>query len=299
MQSAFVDLGLERDAFLYVTDFLELEDQEETDELEKAAASGANQAPREVRHGDGPERRQQDRARPGPRPDAQDDPNQRPERESRPTIEITSESSDAELAAPGEPLSRTMLEGIRRAGRKALARTPSPSRRPRRQQCLGSSSRRAEESTETHVNEAAEPDREAASEIQASAASPRLQPAPTAAERAACSRLFFPANRFRSMAAAPAESPRRSRYLMHPRAARPAPLKPATLDRSADRVGRQRPASRRIALPASQPPTRDSSSGTDEPAGCIPTHGNSTSARSRLIDRRAGVRRQRWTSCRR
>jgi Rne/Rng family ribonuclease len=38
MQSAFVDLGLERDAFLYVTDFIELEDQEETDELEKAAA---------------------------------------------------------------------------------------------------------------------------------------------------------------------------------------------------------------------------------------------------------------------
>ena len=50
MQSAFVDLGLERDAFLYVTDFIELEDQEETDELEKAAASGAGQAPREVRH---------------------------------------------------------------------------------------------------------------------------------------------------------------------------------------------------------------------------------------------------------
>ena len=45
MQSAFVDLGLERDAFLYVTDFIELEDEEETDELEKAAASG--QAPRE------------------------------------------------------------------------------------------------------------------------------------------------------------------------------------------------------------------------------------------------------------
>ncbi len=50
MQSAFVDLGLERDAFLYVTDFMELEDSEETDELEKAAATGANQAPREVRH---------------------------------------------------------------------------------------------------------------------------------------------------------------------------------------------------------------------------------------------------------
>jgi ribonuclease G len=51
MQSAFVDLGLERDAFLYVTDFIELEDQEETDELEKAAATG--QAPREVRHPQG------------------------------------------------------------------------------------------------------------------------------------------------------------------------------------------------------------------------------------------------------
>jgi ribonuclease G len=50
MQSAFVDIGLERDAFLYVTDFLELEDQEETDELERAAASSPNQPPREVRH---------------------------------------------------------------------------------------------------------------------------------------------------------------------------------------------------------------------------------------------------------
>src|SRR5277367_5323571 len=51
MQSAFVDLGLERDAFLYVTDFIELEDQEETDELEKAASTG--QAPREVKHPQG------------------------------------------------------------------------------------------------------------------------------------------------------------------------------------------------------------------------------------------------------
>ncbi len=48
MQSAFVDLGLERDAFLYVTDFIELEDQEETDELERAASTG--QAPREIQH---------------------------------------------------------------------------------------------------------------------------------------------------------------------------------------------------------------------------------------------------------
>jgi len=40
MQSAFVDIGLERDAFLYVTDFLEMEDQEDTDEVERASAQG-------------------------------------------------------------------------------------------------------------------------------------------------------------------------------------------------------------------------------------------------------------------
>jgi len=63
MQSAFVDLGLERDAFLYVTDFIELEDQEETDELEKAAASGP--ALQEIHHSREQERnggRQQERA---------------------------------------------------------------------------------------------------------------------------------------------------------------------------------------------------------------------------------------------
>ena len=68
MQSAFVDVGLERDAFLYVTDFMELEDQEETDELEKAAVSGGNQAPREVRHTNGQDRGGQDRGGAGSRP---------------------------------------------------------------------------------------------------------------------------------------------------------------------------------------------------------------------------------------
>src|SRR5207244_1275767 len=33
MQSAFVDVGLERDAFLYVSDFMEVEDGEEVDEI--------------------------------------------------------------------------------------------------------------------------------------------------------------------------------------------------------------------------------------------------------------------------
>src|SRR5215813_8264636 len=33
MQSAFVDIGLERDAFLYVSDFMELEDSEDVEEI--------------------------------------------------------------------------------------------------------------------------------------------------------------------------------------------------------------------------------------------------------------------------
>jgi Rne/Rng family ribonuclease len=77
MQSAFVDLGLERDAFLYVTDFLELEDQEEADELEKAAATGATQAPREIRHADDRGGRGDDRgARNGQKSDAKPEPRQ-------------------------------------------------------------------------------------------------------------------------------------------------------------------------------------------------------------------------------
>jgi ribonuclease E len=41
MQSAFVDIGLERDAFLRVRhgDFLEMEDQEDTDEVEEGVVA--------------------------------------------------------------------------------------------------------------------------------------------------------------------------------------------------------------------------------------------------------------------
>src|SRR5690242_2305161 len=41
MQSAFVDIGLERDAFLYVTDFLE--EQEDSEEFERTSLSGGQQ----------------------------------------------------------------------------------------------------------------------------------------------------------------------------------------------------------------------------------------------------------------
>src|SRR5579863_2260011 len=41
MQSAFVDLGLERDAFLYVTDFME--EQEDSSDFERIPANGRNE----------------------------------------------------------------------------------------------------------------------------------------------------------------------------------------------------------------------------------------------------------------
>jgi ribonuclease G len=46
MQSAFVDIGLERDAFLYVSDFMELED---ADEIEELPPSRPQQEPRQPR----------------------------------------------------------------------------------------------------------------------------------------------------------------------------------------------------------------------------------------------------------
>jgi ribonuclease G len=48
MQSAFVDVGLERDAFLYVTDFLE-EQEEDSAEFERADANGNGRKPRDQR----------------------------------------------------------------------------------------------------------------------------------------------------------------------------------------------------------------------------------------------------------
>src|SRR5215467_9850177 len=44
MQSAFVDIGLERDAFLYVSDFAELMEEEELIELPEAKKGGVEAA---------------------------------------------------------------------------------------------------------------------------------------------------------------------------------------------------------------------------------------------------------------
>ncbi|HKD59339.1 MAG TPA: Rne/Rng family ribonuclease [Terracidiphilus sp.] len=153
MQSAFVDIGLERDAFLYVTDFLELEDQEESDELEKAAASGSSQPPREVRQTNGHER------------------GQHRERhvELRPTGEGALESADAEFAPAGESAeSAEQPSGEEEAGAKRWR-----GRRRRRGGRSGSNAATApaesQEFIETHINEAAEPKPEVVAEIRAEA----------------------------------------------------------------------------------------------------------------------------------
>src|ERR1700684_3972036 len=41
MQSAFVDIGLERDAFLYVSDFMELPEEDEIDEIPTSRSAPA------------------------------------------------------------------------------------------------------------------------------------------------------------------------------------------------------------------------------------------------------------------
>jgi ribonuclease G len=105
MQSAFVDLGLERDAFLYVTDFVELEDQEDTDEVERATATAGNQPIQEVRHPGGQEERQgqrRDRSE-EPRRERGDDRRRdhgRPAPVSQPAEAATTRASDAHPMVP-------------------------------------------------------------------------------------------------------------------------------------------------------------------------------------------------------
>ncbi len=122
MQSAFVDIGLERDAFLYVTDFLELEDQEETDELEKAASSGGVQPPREVRRGAG-QKQDQRRERPvRERATAADAGAEAENTEATETL-IISEQTETVEEPSGEPGAKRWRGRRRRRGGRGGAGT--------------------------------------------------------------------------------------------------------------------------------------------------------------------------------
>ena len=186
MQSAFVDVGLERDAFLYVTDFLELEDQEETDELEKAAALGGNQAPREVRHTTAaPERterggRQEERApRSGqkaeqePRPEQrQEQRPERPARDRRPVVEVVPPAADETDVAPQVYVSEQNAIDQEEAGEPGAKRWRGRRRRRGgRGGASGSSEAQPQtgESLASYVDEVQEHELEVAPEIHAAA----------------------------------------------------------------------------------------------------------------------------------
>jgi len=170
MQSAFVDLGLERDAFLYVTDFLELEDQEETDELEKAAASGSSQAPREVRHSNGSDRNaargDEGSQRSGPKQDQKQD--SRPDRQRRLVVEPESEGTAGPESSAG-PSRRE--ETAQEEGSEAGAKRWRGRRRRRGGRGSAGSTQEGEPgSTESSADETETSESAVAPEIQASAA---------------------------------------------------------------------------------------------------------------------------------
>ena len=153
MQSAFVDLGLERDAFLYVTDFLEMEDQEDSDELERAATSGAVQAAQQGRvereprtEGAGEERR--------------DRPGREGRRERRPAAEFTPEAApEAEPArvAPVAPAAASREEEGDETGEPRRWRGRRRRRGGRGQATSVSDPVETEASAETYMETAAEP----------------------------------------------------------------------------------------------------------------------------------------------
>ena len=171
MQSAFVDVGLERDAFLYVTDFLELEDPEETDELEKAAASGGNQPPREVRNG----------GRPAPK--SEQKPEQRPDRpaQGKPFAEkpvkgrilIESDSEPDETAVP-ESVAEAEVAADGQEDPNAPGAKRWRGRRRRRggrgAQASPEAQQQSDDAPEAYIEEITEAEPEVASEIHATEA---------------------------------------------------------------------------------------------------------------------------------
>ncbi|MGA9672582.1 MAG: Rne/Rng family ribonuclease [Terracidiphilus sp.] len=182
MQSAFVDVGLERDAFLYVTDFLELEEPEESDELEKAAASGGAQPPREIRHTNGQEQTAQG-GRNGGRQEGRQGQRQegrqgqdRQSRERKFSVEAVPESGEAGIATPEVPSAPDQVEG----SHDDLEATGARRWRGRRRRRGGRGNTGSPESqtahTETEETEeleiAAPMEREIAPDIQAAAGYP-------------------------------------------------------------------------------------------------------------------------------
>ena len=107
MQSAFVDIGLERDAFLYVSDFMELEDSEDLDEVPTTRPA--------------PERYQ-------PQPQAEAHAGESlataPSAESQPQEPAEAGAANHEAPASGESRDRGGFRGRRRRRGRRGERTP-------------------------------------------------------------------------------------------------------------------------------------------------------------------------------
>jgi len=216
MQSAFVDIGLERDAFLYVTDFLELEDQEETDELEKAAVSGGNKPPREVRHNGGKEPAQLERgARPGQKPEQKQESRQeprqdRPARDRRPAVETLQETEIASLPASGSlSLSEQPEAGEETSGVTGGAKRWRGRRRRRGGRGLAESPQGQQERSEApavSTEEIAETEPEVAPQIHAGAGVPTDRSSPSKRGASAPAPFVLPGESLSKYGSAPSEN---------------------------------------------------------------------------------------------
>jgi ribonuclease G len=109
MQSAFVDIGLERDAFLYVSDFLDLQDEEDEDFEVAVKTNGVSDNTRQER----PERPERTERQERPERHRRDHRNEPRREESRPPVDAQqptavfeggySDAEEAEEASPEEP----------------------------------------------------------------------------------------------------------------------------------------------------------------------------------------------------
>jgi len=235
MQSAFVDLGLERDAFLYVTDFVELEDQEDSDEIEKAAATGANQAPREIRRAAEPDQgeagsRTEDRDR-GGRSGRGDRQRDRQQRDRRPTEEAGQESAQEAAAAEApthpEPEEAGAAEP---AGEQGARRWRGRRHRRGGRGNAGQGTRTPaegteEQSAEPETGQAAEFESESGADIQAGA---WQQPAPAHRAASAPEAFLLPGESLKKYGGTAADEEQKSAPVAAP--PRPAStFKPSTL----------------------------------------------------------------------
>jgi Ribonuclease G/E len=142
MQSAFVDVGLERDAFLYVTDFLE--EQEDSADFEQVKQNSGARAEGGERRRDGrgetrPETRTETRTetrQPQEQAQSQDGRRPRDSREARPRPRLRSRKSSSRVPAAGvgaaavdAVCARARPHRSRAAGRKRQRTTLRKSRR--------------------------------------------------------------------------------------------------------------------------------------------------------------------------